>query len=142
MAIEDRETFVNQKQFDAGNKDSKNYTDKKINKAYIDLTPRAITGTVNVTNEGWVEETGVNHPYVFYKDIEIENLNSKKRADVFVDVEYYNQCVEAGFCTVTETIDPPSGYTNGYIRIRAKTVPNTTIPINYWIIEPLEIEGE
>jgi hypothetical protein len=105
---------------------------------YENLAGKAISGTLTASSGNWLLDTTVNdaHPFIYYNDVLVDNVDSGDRADVTFWLDDYEVIKEAGVCNIIETLDPTVSGAQGRIRLRSKNIPTTNIRANYWIETP------
>lgn len=135
--IEEYETLINQEQYVIGLRNTRNFIKKCSNM----LMKKVINGNSVIKLTDWYEDTTPNlgHPFKYVNEIIINGVDSSVRADIFVGLEYYEDCLESEFYNITETIDSSYEDISGYIRIRAKKLPKRDINFSYWIIDNSEL---
>jgi hypothetical protein len=136
-SIEEYETLINQEQYVVGLRNTRNFIKKCSNM----LMKKVINGNSVIKLTNWYEDVTPNlgHPFKYVNEIRIDGVNSHVRADIFVGLEYYEDCLDSEFYNITETIDSDYEDISGYIKIRAKKIPRRDINFSYWIIDNSEL---
>ena len=102
-------------------------TPKAVKAAYDLANGKADKGSgvsVTIPASGWGSDSTAM--YSKYYDISVTEVTTKDRADVLVSPTGMATAVACGLCPVTETLA-------GKIRIRAVSVPSSTIAAQYWV---------
>ena len=147
MAVTTQEKLPNMTQFGNGLTAVQNLiagvasaTAGSFEEAYENLAGKAISGTITASSGNWLLDTSINdeHPFVYYNDVLVPDVDSGDRVDVIFWLDDYEVIKAAGICNVVETLDPAVQGTNGRVRLRSKSVPTSNIIANYWLETPKE----
>ncbi|MBQ9346619.1 MAG: hypothetical protein IJT94_04655 [Oscillibacter sp.] len=85
---------------------------------------KPLRGTLNIPATGWGSDSTAGYPY--YYDLAISGVTTSDRADVVVPADALAVAMDCELCPVTQTRD-------GYIRLRAASVPATAMTADYQI---------
>lgn len=94
---------------------------KEMNEAKAD---KGSSEEVTIPASGWASDSSASYPN--YYDIAAEGVTAKDRADVAILPESVEAAVVCGLCPTTETLE-------GKIRLRAASVPSSSIAAQYWV---------
>lgn len=83
-----------------------------------------IKGAFSIPTSGWGNDNTVGYPY--YCDVAISGVTSGDRADVSIAIAGLTAASGCGLCPTSETF-------SGKIRFRARSIPTSAIPVDYFV---------
>ena len=85
---------------------------------------KPLRGTLSIPATGWGSDSTTGYPY--YYDLAVSGVTADDRADVTFSADALALAVDCGICPVVQTMD-------GYIRLRAASVPASALTADYQI---------